>query len=512
MNNQRLNKLISNYGISFHLFTLFILVTSSIFIYVQSRSIFTEQKNKDFKKLVKLYKLQNQKIIPGTKVYELMQDEDINYLELRNAAGIKLFSSGSLKEWSDKSLCHLSICHFNYKDSVSGETFFVDYNTSGAKSFLYITYLFLFLLFGLLNVLILNFQKNLNNKIYFPVKKIQSSVVELLKNGSSPQNMNSTIDIFELKTLNNSVLELYNKMKKSELELKGSENQLKNSNIILEKTVKQRTSLLEKKIDELESLQAQIISKEKLSSLGRFSMGVAHEIKNPIHLIENASNSIKKIITRELTLYMDDSSMGGKLDRYLSTVGDLKKMNSIVVNNCERIDAIVKSILDSRRDLKKSKNIASLKDLIINCFQEVSKYYKDKENFFCELQIDEFNDLGLNIPELDFQRVLLNIFDNSFYAMKMKAESDLNYIFPLVSVVAKNEKGHLNIEIIDNGIGIKENQISMIQEPFVTTKPPGSGSGLGLSLVNDILTSHGASISIESEYKKFTKVIISLKQ
>jgi signal transduction histidine kinase len=103
----------------------------------------------------------------------------------------------------------------------------------------------------------------------------------------------------------------------------------------------------------------------------------------------------------------------------------------------------------------------------------------------------------------DIRRVLLNLFNNAFYAVneKLKARiSQLEADFkPIVSVQTKKINDKIEIKVADNGNGISSNIIDKIFQPFFTTKPTGQGTGLGLSLSYDIIKAHGGEIKVESE-------------
>ncbi|MGK2864474.1 MAG: sensor histidine kinase, partial [Chitinophagaceae bacterium] len=102
----------------------------------------------------------------------------------------------------------------------------------------------------------------------------------------------------------------------------------------------------------------------------------------------------------------------------------------------------------------------------------------------------------------DIGRVLLNLYNNAFYATseKLKAESSkLNAEYkPLVSVQTKNLNNKIEIIVKDNGNGIPQKVFDKIFQPFFTTKPTGQGTGLGLSLAYDIVKAHGGELKVET--------------
>ncbi len=123
---------------------------------------------------------------------------------------------------------------------------------------------------------------------------------------------------------------------------------------------------------------------------------------------------------------------------------------------------------------------------------------KDK-GFNATINTDFDESIGkINIVPQDISRVLLNLFNNAFYAVNEK-KSRLNGTFePAVSVCTKRENGKVEILVKDNGNGIPKSIIDKIFQPFFTTKPTGQGTGLGLSLSYDIAKAHGGEIKVES--------------
>jgi signal transduction histidine kinase len=121
----------------------------------------------------------------------------------------------------------------------------------------------------------------------------------------------------------------------------------------------------------------------------------------------------------------------------------------------------------------------------------------------------------INIVPQDMGRVLLNLFNNAFYAVNEKLtvhRSPLTDNFkPTVSVQTKKINDTVEIIIKDNGNGIPQDIIDKIFQPFFTTKPTGEGTGLGLSLAYDIITKeHNGTIKVNSKEGEGTAFTIVL--
>jgi signal transduction histidine kinase len=105
----------------------------------------------------------------------------------------------------------------------------------------------------------------------------------------------------------------------------------------------------------------------------------------------------------------------------------------------------------------------------------------------------------------------LNLISNAFYAVDKKAKSDVVGYKPEVIVTCKKKANSLEISVKDNGPGIPADIKDKIFQPFFTTKPTGSGTGLGLSLSYDIIKAHGGEMKVESlEFETGAQFIIKI--
>ncbi|WP_075349920.1 sensor histidine kinase [Algoriphagus marinus] len=104
----------------------------------------------------------------------------------------------------------------------------------------------------------------------------------------------------------------------------------------------------------------------------------------------------------------------------------------------------------------------------------------------------------VNVVGSDIGRVILNLVNNAFYAVNEKAKSGIEGYKPEVIVSSKKTENGIQISVKDNGNGIQDTIKEKIFQPFFTTKPTGSGTGLGLSLSYDIVKAHGGKLRVES--------------
>ena len=178
----------------------------------------------------------------------------------------------------------------------------------------------------------------------------------------------------------------------------------------------------------------------------------------------------------------------------------------------KRADAIVKGMLQHSRTntgIKEPGDINALVDEYLRLSYHGLRA-RDK-TFNANLKTDLDNQIGsIDMVSQDIGRVLLNLYNNAFYAVMEKTKEKQNDYEPTVSVSTKKLQDKIEIRIQDNGNGIPAKVKDKIFQPFFTTKPPGQGTGLGLSLSYDMIRSQGGEIKMESREGEGATFIISL--
>jgi signal transduction histidine kinase len=136
---------------------------------------------------------------------------------------------------------------------------------------------------------------------------------------------------------------------------------------------------------------------------------------------------------------------------------------------------------------------------------------KDK-TFNATLQTNYDATIGkINIVPQDIGRVLLNLFNNAFYAVSEKKKLLDDKYDPIVSLYTKKTDDKIEIHVKDNGNGIPQKAVDKIFQPFFTTKPTGQGTGLGLSLSYDIIKAHGGEIRVETKEGEGSEFLVQLR-
>jgi two-component system, NtrC family, sensor kinase len=279
------------------------------------------------------------------------------------------------------------------------------------------------------------------------------------------------------------------------------------ANIILQKQ-KQK---VESTLTELKSTQAQLIQSEKMASLGELTAGIAHEIQNPLNFVNNFSE-----VNKEMIVEMKEEISKGNYEEVKIIADDIEANEEKINYHGKRADAIVKGMLQHSRSStgqKESTDINTLADEFLRLAYHGLRA-KDK-SFNADFKTNFDDTIGkINIIPQDIGIVLLNVFNNAFYATseKQKAESlQKNGLYkPLVSVQTKKSDHEIKIIVSDNGNGIPKNMIDKIFQPFFTTKPTGQGTGLGLSLSYDIIKAHGGEIRVQTKEGEGTEFIVTL--
>ncbi|MBA4300950.1 MAG: hypothetical protein C0433_12745 [Cyclobacterium sp.] len=291
---------------------------------------------------------------------------------------------------------------------------------------------------------------------------------------------------------------------------------LKKENRILEEKVSHRTEQLKKSIDDLKSTQSQLIQAEKMASLGELTAGIAHEIQNPLNFVNNFAE-----VSSELIDEMKEELEKGNMEGVVEISDDLKENLKKINHHGKRADSIVKGMLEHSRGSTTDKKPTDL-NALADEFLRLSYHglrAKDK-SFSAEFETELDPNLPLvNVVAQDVGRVILNLINNAFYACaeqsRTSSEDSLSSYKPKVSVLTRlvelaGTHGGVELCIKDNGIGIPKAIKDKIFQPFFTTKPTGSGTGLGLSLSYDIIKSHGGDLRVKSEEGEGTEMIIFL--
>jgi signal transduction histidine kinase len=289
------------------------------------------------------------------------------------------------------------------------------------------------------------------------------------------------------------------------------------------KRLEEAKEKIEQAFKELQDAKDQLVQQEKLASLGQLSAGIAHEIKNPLNFVNNFSELSIELIDELINGYSDSFDVGK--EEIKDILNDVKSNLSKIHEHGTRADQIVKSMLQQSRGSNGQMEPTDLNALIkeyVNLAFHGMRAGKNPINVDIRFSLNE--SIGeINLIAEDFSRVLLNLCNNAFDAMRSKS---ISYIpqagnethissedyKPILSLRSFRENGSVFIEVEDNGTGIPEEIRNKILQPFFTTKKGNEGIGLGLSITNDIIKAHGGSLEIKSKENCYSIFQIQLTE
>jgi two-component system NtrC family sensor kinase len=259
---------------------------------------------------------------------------------------------------------------------------------------------------------------------------------------------------------------------------------------------------------ELKATQTQLIQSEKMASLGELTAGIAHEIQNPLNFVNNFSE-----VNQEMLDELDEELDKGDIAEAKAIAADIRKNEEKINHHGKRADFIVKGMLQHSRTSTGEKQPTNI-NVLADEFLRLSYHgLRAKDKAFNAELVTNFDEKlpKVNIVQQDMGRVLLNLFNNAFYAVNQKQKTAGVDYKPEVTISTSIDKNNLVIAVKDNGNGIPENIKDKIMQPFFTTKPTGEGTGLGLSLSYDIVVKgHGGKIEVNTNEGEFTEFIITL--
>ena len=236
--------------------------------------------------------------------------------------------------------------------------------------------------------------------------------------------------------------------------------------------------------DKAEAMAAMEQSNQ-LASIGQLAAGVAHEINNPLALINETAGYVKDLFVIK-EQYSKDDELLENIDYILEAV--------------ERCGTITRQLLGFARKFDVKIQRANLKEVI----SDVLVFYNKEAEY---RNVNVFVDISKDIPEIEtdrgkLQQVLLNLVSNAFQAVNNGCNLDI--------IASPDGANKVSITISDNGCGMPEENLTKIFEPFFTTKERGKGTGLGLTITYGLVKKLHGNISVKSRENEGTTFVITL--
>ncbi|MFD1139969.1 ATP-binding protein [Larkinella insperata] len=277
--------------------------------------------------------------------------------------------------------------------------------------------------------------------------------------------------------------------------------------------IQQQHDQLADSLTSLQRTQAQLIQREKMASLGELTAGIAHEIQNPLNFVNNFSELSSELLD-ELRTGPLQHLPTGEQPYAAEILGDLSQNLAKIHHHGQRADAIVKGMLEHSRSATGRKGPTDLNALVEEYLRLAYHGQQAQDSGFTAQLVTELDSaLGrMDLHPQDISRVLLNLYNNAFYAVRQQQrKAETGSYHPTITVRTERSGGRAIIRIRDNGTGIPETVQQKIFQPFFTTKPTGQGTGLGLSLSYDIITNgHGGRIDVSSQEGHGAEFVIEL--
>lgn len=369
--------------------------------------------------------------------------------------------------------CYTSACHAHSADEDVLGSLIIKMPLEGLDSALHKSTTDFFLLASLMTFLLILFL------IIFTNKKIKKPLNEIVLASEAVASGNKNMRL-QIKTNQLSDMRMvslaFNEMLDN---IQAANNELHNWSQQLEYKV-------QRKSEELGQAQNELINIERIASLGKLSLSVAHEINNPLSGILVYA----KLVYKQLNNQNIETSKKELMLKHLK----------LIENETKRCGDIVKGLLDFSRKDQDNFEPKHLHQILSDTYELMTHPMKIANIHFWS-DFSAKHDLISCSPN-QIKQACVAILVNASEAVTENGEIVFRTINP--------DEDHIQIDVTDNGVGIAEQDIPHIFEPFFSTKEKASGIGLGLSIVHGIIQSHNGRATVKSERGKQTTISIKL--
>jgi len=336
----------------------------------------------------------------------------------------------------------------------------------------------------------------------------------LAKMRITPDEFNVKMNYFEEreKLLKSHSDELVQKVIERDIEIearKEAEIEIRELNDSLETKVEQRTNELQTtnvelkdSMNELKVTQKHLIESETMASLGGLVAGVAHEINTPVGLSLTGITHFLEISKDIKSLYDNDNLSEEEFDRFLGDSGELaKSININLVKTADLVKSFKQVAVDQSSEAKRAFNLNTyIKDTLLS-IKNVTKKSKVKITVNCPTNLEIKSYPGA------ISQIITNLVLNSLlHAYSTDSTGKI-----IISIAEGDKENEFIMTYQDDGKGINEDNLSKIFDPFFTTNRENGGSGLGMNIIYNLVTTKlNGDITCESEVDVGTKFLIHL--
>ena len=233
-------------------------------------------------------------------------------------------------------------------------------------------------------------------------------------------------------------------------------------------------------LTKLKETEVQLVQSEKMNALGKLSAGLLHEVNNPLNFTFMALQVAQQEAADNESLRDTLKDIDDGMKRIRTVVSDLRAF--AYPTNHTNLDEI------------------SLDDVLTQALRltahELGTITVDRDG------IKDRRAMGATVQ---ISHVFMNLLVNSAHALKKVTERT-----PLIKVYCTERNGRLEVAVRDNGVGVARENLPKLLDPFFTTKAPGEGMGLGLSICHTIVKNHGGTMRVDSELGQWTEVAFDL--
>jgi signal transduction histidine kinase len=288
---------------------------------------------------------------------------------------------------------------------------------------------------------------------------------------------------------------------------------LQREKIKLEQIVKERTA-------DLRNAQDELIRQEKMATVGKLTEGLIDRIQNPMNYIINFSR-LSNDLLKDLKENIGDKSAvktDGQVilseDNYDDTL-DIVDMLESNLHDVDMYGQNTSRMLKAMEEMLKDRTGGYADMDLLPVLQQneemLAKYYTNEKEQYHILTTFALPDsaMPMNGNPAMLSKVVMSLIDNAVYAVIKKAQREKDYV-PEIAFSVTLAEGRYVLKIRDNGIGISENQLDKVFNPFFTTKTTSEAAGIGLYLSREIIQNHGGDISVSSVRDEYTEFTITL--
>ncbi|MBK6964565.1 MAG: HAMP domain-containing protein [Bacteroidales bacterium] len=369
--------------------------------------------------------------------------------------------------------CSVNSCHWHSPDDKILGSLLIKIPLKGLDDALEKSTTDYFLMASLMTILLILFL------IFFTQKKIKDPLNDLIKASEAVArgDNNTRLEIkpnqlSDMRTVSSAFNDMLDNLQTATSELQNWSQQLEYK--------------VQKKSEELGQAHNELMNIERIASLGKLSLSVAHEINNPLSGILVYT----KLVYKQLNNQQLDTSKKESMLKHLR----------LIENETKRCGDIVKGLLDFSRKDQDGFEPKHLHEILLETYELMTHPMKIANISFL-IDLSAKADL-IHCSPNQIKQACIAILVNASEAVSENGEVLFSTNNP--------DPEHIRIEIADNGTGISEDDLPHVFEPFFSTKENASGIGLGLAIVHGIIQSHKEKTEIVSERKKGTTIIITL--